>query len=194
MNGVRSRLLKLFALTLTLLASTWRFRIEGTMPLPPGIVAFWHGSMLPVWWVFRTCKPAALVSHSKDGDYLTSVLQHWGYVVFRGSSSKGGGEALQTLVTLAASKLVLITPDGPRGPRIQAKPGAIVASQRAHVPVTPIRVSVKRCYTFRKSWDRFILPLPWSRITVKVGESIHVPASASRTDVEHYIHVLTKEL
>jgi hypothetical protein len=107
--------------------------------------------------------------------------------VVLGSSSKGGKEALDQLVHEASSKVVLITPDGPRGPLHQAKPGAVVAAHRAGVPLIIVRMSASRSKVFERSWDKFQLPLPFAVIDLQVDDPWMIPADASREQLDSMI-------
>lgn len=184
----------LASLLLRLLARTWNVAIEGRLPTGPCIVAFWHGEMLPVWYAFRALRPVALVSPSTDGALLQRLLRDWGYTVVTGSSSRGGREALQVIVEQARDHVSLITPDGPRGPAHIAKAGAIVAAHRAGVPLILVRVRAVRVKVFHRSWDRFQLPLPWSRITLHISTPIDIPKHATREDVGIVINDVTQQL
>lgn len=161
------------SILLRTLARTWRFSLHGEFPSSPAVVAFWHDEMLPVWALFARRKHnlslSALTSLSKDGEILAQLLYDWGYELVRGSSSKGGKEALEQMTTLAARSILLITPDGPRGPRHQMKPGAVIAAQRAGVPLYLCRIRAKG-WRFEKSWDKFLLPYPFARIEVECRE------------------------
>lgn len=174
----------LLSVVIRILARTWTIRVHGRLPTGPSIVAFWHGEMLPVWFAFRALRPVALVSSSKDGSLLSRLLQDWGYGVVLGSSSKGGKEALEQLVHEASSRVVLITPDGPRGPAHQAKPGAVVAAHRAGVPLVLVRMKTSRSHTFKRSWDSFQLPSLFATIDLHVDQHWNIPADASREFVE----------
>ncbi len=179
---------------LTLVAATWRIRVVGTIPHTPVIIAFWHGDMLPVWWLCRRLHPMALISQSKDGEHLNAILTRWGYTVVRGSSSQGGRDALNHITEAARSSIVMITPDGPRGPRRVAKPGAVVAAQRSGTPVLPLRIHTEHGKVFERSWDRFTVPLPFSRVTISVGKTLMVAHDASREETSAMIDTLTEEL
>lgn len=184
----------LLSIVIRLLARTWTIRVHGRLPTGPSIVAFWHGEMLPVWFAFRALRPVALVSSSKDGSLLSRLLQDWGYGVVLGSSSKGGKEALEQLVHEASSRVVLITPDGPRGPAHQAKPGAIVAAQRAAVPLILVRMSASRSRTFERSWDKFQLPMLFASIDLYVDQHWTIPIDASRELVEASINEMNERM
>jgi lysophospholipid acyltransferase (LPLAT)-like uncharacterized protein len=176
-------------------ASTWRMHIHGTLPQAPCIVAFWHAEMLPVWYAMRKLHPVALVSNSKDGNYLAHLLADWGYSVIRGSSSKGGGEALYTMIDQARSgRIVMVTPDGPRGPAHVFKPGAVVAAQRAGVPLVLMRAYSQRAKIFDRSWDKFQFPQPLSHITLHVSHAQHVAPDADRELIDSTIHTMQEKL
>lgn len=184
----------ILSIVIRLLARTWTIRVHGRLPTGPSIVAFWHGEMLPVWFAFRALRPIALVSSSKDGSLLSRLLQDWGYGVVLGSSSKGGKEALEQLVHEASSRVVLITPDGPRGPAHQAKPGAVVAAQRAGVPLILVRMKASRSRTFERSWDKFQLPKLFASIDLYVDQHWTIPLDASREFVESSINEMNERM
>jgi lysophospholipid acyltransferase (LPLAT)-like uncharacterized protein len=181
---------RIFSLLFRLLASTWRFRVSGTEPQAPCVLAFWHASMTALWKYFADKDAVGVTSLSKDGDLLAALLADWGYRVVRGSSSKGGAETLETMTTLAKTHRVLVTPDGPRGPARVAKPGAVVAAHRAGVPLVFCSVRVSRAYVFRKSWDRFALPLPFARISLHFHAPIICPENSTRDSIDAVIRSL----
>ena len=178
------------------LARTWNIRIRGEMPEGAAVVAFWHGDMLPVWKRFAETKSVALISQSSDGDLLAQLVTRWGFDLARGSSSKGGSEALAVLVdALNAGKRVLITPDGPRGPQHVMKAGAVVAAHRAKAPLVLCRV--KSGWSARGSnWDNFLIPLPFARIELEFI-TLDIPEDADRVVLERlntYAENLLKNL
>ncbi len=138
------------------------------VPNAPAVIAFWHGAMLPVWYRYRRRGATALVSASPDGALLAGYLERsLRYErVIRGSSSRGGSEALALVVEALAERPCLITPDGPRGPARQAKAGALVAAQRAGVPVVAVGWWCRRAVRLR-SWDGMRIPLPFSIINFR---------------------------
>jgi lysophospholipid acyltransferase (LPLAT)-like uncharacterized protein len=158
---------------LRMLALTWRIRYEERHLLrelrearSPIIFAFWHGQMLPLLWVHRGEGVAVLISEHRDGEIVARVAQSLGLRVVRGSTSRGAGRALIGVVReLVAGREVAITPDGPRGPARSFAPGALIASQRANAPILAISVAARRCWRL-KSWDRFMIPKPFTRVTV----------------------------
>lgn len=158
------------------------------------ILAFWHGVMLLPWYQHRKKNMAALVSQSKDGELLSRVLGKWGFSLIRGSSSKGGSEALQSILkALSSGKSIAITPDGPRGPAHQFKPGAAVAAQRAQVPLVLLSVFYENKRRLR-SWDSFEVPMPFSRVRLVYSDAIVFPAGLSKDEVSSRIEDCRKYL
>lgn len=134
------------------------------------IFIFWHSQMLAGWWIFKNRNYSALVSQSKDGDILTKILKKWNYNVVRGSSSKGGKEALTEIINITKlNRPAVITPDGPRGPARELKNGAFIISHESNVPVIPVRIVYRHKIILKKSWDKFEVPLPFSKCDVIFG-------------------------
>lgn len=179
---------KIFEILLTLLAKSWSIKVEGTMPHAPAILAFWHGTMMPVWYLFSNRVPVGVVSPSKDGAILSGVLNSWGINCIRGSSHKNPKETLNKIVETAKSNIVMLTPDGPRGPRNKFKSGAAVASYRSGSPLHLVKVKPNNTFTFSKSWDKFSLPLPFSKIYIEISEPFFLPASLSRPEIDERIN------
>jgi len=169
-----------------LLASTWRICAKG-VPSAPAVVVFWHGQMLPAWKVFSGKSPHAVVSMSKDGQILSDLLEKWGFTLIRGSSSKGGKEVLDKATEAAKEHYLLMTPDGPRGPIYEFKAGAAVAAMRSGAPLYLCSVKNSREKIFEKSWDKFKLPLPFTKIEIEYSDPINIPSSATREEVDAII-------
>lgn len=144
-----------------------------------GIGAVWHQRFFGVLGYvrkFRKFSPAIMISMSRDGDWIAPVAKHLGLRPVRGSSSRGGKEALAAMVKdLAQNQVALHVIDGPRGPKGMVKPGLIRLAQLSNAAIIPIYISVNRAWITR-SWDRFLLPKPFSRVSVRFGEPIPVPA------------------
>lgn len=161
----------------SLLARTWRIEVHGLRHWQDlrernqGFVfVLWHESLLPLLWRHRRQHIAIVVSEAREGQYLADYAAAIGYHLVRGSSTRGGARALLGAVrALESGTTVAFTPDGPRGPRREMKPGVIAAAQRAGVPVLPIHAEARRAWRFR-SWDRFMLPKPFARVRVGYGE------------------------
>lgn len=154
------------------------------------ILSIWHNNILGFVYVLGHRGLGTMISPSRDGDQINWLLKRLGYFPVRGSSSRKGFSALRGVMRiLFAGRSVVLTPDGPRGPRYVLKPGIPAMAQRAQVPVVPVAWSGRRVKEFN-SWDRMKLPLPFSRIFIYVGNPIHIaPAEkdqeAIRLKVEH---------
>lgn len=151
------------------------------------VLAFWHGTMLIPWYLHRNQKFSALVSQSKDGSLLANSLAKWGYKVERGSSNKGGKEALNTLLENSKNNFsISITPDGPTGPPRVMKAGAIITAQRSSVPLVLCGVAYKKKYIFN-SWDKFEVPKFFSNVVVLYSEPIFIESNLTRDEVSKII-------
>lgn len=173
---------------LNALSKTWRIKVVGQEPKDSAIIAFWHGLMLPVWKYFSKYKPAGVVSRSKDGELLSLLLTQWGYDLIRGSSSKNSKEVLDEITYIAKNKIVLLTPDGPRGPIYNFKPGAVIATQRSSSELFLCTVEIKCKYSFKKSWDKFSLPLPFSKINLNMTKVGEIPRNCGRDEINSLIN------
>jgi lysophospholipid acyltransferase (LPLAT)-like uncharacterized protein len=138
------------------------------------VLAFWHGTMLLPWYLHSGRNFAALISQSKDGDLLAKILENWNYKVVRGSSSKGGENALKMMIDLAEDNYsVAITPDGPRGPAYKIKPGTVVTSKKSKVPLVLAGVGFSTKKKFN-SWDRFEVPYIFSKAKIIYSDPVYV--------------------
>lgn len=148
------------------------------------IIAVWHESMAMGAYYFRNEGYYALVSKSFDGEIGVRVLNGFGHSAVRGSSSRGGSEALKDLgEILMRDRTVGLTLDGPRGPRRLAKPGIGILSARTQTHVLPIAFAVHPARRL-KSWDQFPLPIPFACITVLFGPALVPPQNDSPANVE----------
>jgi hypothetical protein len=160
------------------------------------IGATWHRGAVFFVYYYGAYRPTLLFSRSRDGEYLARFAEQMGASVLRGSSSKGGTAALHEMIVRLKSRggkfgTVL---DGPRGPRLVAKPGLIMLAQKTGVPVLPAIWSATKVYTFKKSWDRTMLPLPFSHIWLAYGEVIHVPVQGGKNLIREYTRLVETEL
>ncbi len=170
------------ARVLRALASTWRVREVGRdgwnarRAAGQGtVVALWHGQMLTMLSHHRDLGIAILISEHQDGEIIARIAHTFGCATVRGSTSRGGARALLALAgALKQGTDVAVTPDGPRGPRHSFAPGALVAAQRAGVPVVGMAAHVDRAWRL-KSWDQFEIPKPFARITVAYTAPFAVP-------------------
>ncbi len=160
---------------LYLLGRSWRIsRIRPKTGIKGNSVlfAFWHGLQLPLMVTHRNMGIHLLISKSRDGSLVSTVCENLGFRTVRGSSSRGGTSAARELVsTLREGEVAAVTPDGPRGPACVVKKGVSLISKRAEVPVVPYGVSAFPAVRL-KSWDSFMIPLPFARLVISEGRPI----------------------
>jgi lysophospholipid acyltransferase (LPLAT)-like uncharacterized protein len=167
----------------------------------PFIGAFWHGRilMMPCAWTTKM-RMNMLISQHRDGELIARTIAHFRLATVRGSSRRGGSQALRSMLrSLKAGECVGFTPDGPRGPRMRAADGIVSLARVAGLPILPATFGVRH----RKllgSWDRFVVPLPFSRGVIIWGEPIELPLDADaaalervRVAVEDSLNRLTDE-
>ncbi len=136
--------------------------------------AFWHNRILMTAYFLRHRGIVAMISRHRDGEYIARVSRRLGFAAARGSGSRGGrGAVVELLRALRRGRDVLVTLDGPRGPRYRAKPGAAYVAGKTGSPVLPFTVAVDRSWAL-PSWDGFIVPKPFSRALVIFGTPIRV--------------------
>ena len=189
--ALRDMLAPLVALGTLLLCATLRREIlhkdreESVKRRESGVIySLWHGRMFFPIYYFRGLRVSILASQSRDGELITGVLQILGQKVIRGSSSRGGARALVELCRrLEAGQDVALTPDGPRGPRHRVQPGIIDLASRTGAPILPVAFGASREKTFQ-SWDRFCLPLPFSRVALVFGPPMEVAGDLSKEALE----------
>lgn len=140
------------------------------------VYASWHQRFFPGITFFSHRQPIAImISQSRDGELIARVASVFGFHPVRGSSTRGGAQALQTLKQMAVEGYKIgHMVDGPQGPFGVVKPGLIRIAQVAGRPILPAIASPERCWVFN-SWDRFMVPKPFSRVIIRFGDAIHVP-------------------
>ena len=143
------------------------------------IYAFWHQQQAFFTVSHRGDKMTVLISKSKDGEIIAETIRLCcGVLATRGSSSRGASDAVRALMTALESGLDIgLTPDGPKGPAREIKAGIMFLAQKLRVPILPISSAQSNSYVFKKSWDRFTLPMPFGRMAVVYGKPIYVGLS-----------------
>ncbi|HSG97958.1 MAG TPA: DUF374 domain-containing protein, partial [Woeseiaceae bacterium] len=142
--------------------------------------AYWHqhhiiGTMLVRAWIARGFKACFLISGSVDGDVPERIARAWGAEVIRGSANQSGALALRDQQRMMKSGYSIVTTaDGPRGPQHEFKAGTVLMARIAGVPIVPIGCAADRAWYFEKRWDRFMVPRPFARIVVAIGEPVAV--------------------
>ena len=145
----------------------------------PGIYPFWHRCVLGATWIFRHRNFAVLTSRSRDGEFIARVIQRFGYVPIRGSSSRGGQRGLLEMDTFVKNGGgAAFTIDGPRGPRFVAKRGPVLLARTTGVAITAFYVAMEKAWVIN-TWDAMMIPRPFSRAFVRVARKIFVPPDAS---------------
>jgi lysophospholipid acyltransferase (LPLAT)-like uncharacterized protein len=170
-----------------LLGLTWRYRLRNREIVEalraqgrPILFALWHGELLALLWLHRRERMSVLISQHSDGEVIARIARSLGYEAVRGSTSRGGVRAALELVqVLEARREVAITPDGPRGPRHEFAPGTLAIAQRSGAPLVCVRANASRGWHLR-TWDRFVIPKPFARITVGYSEPEVVRAATGR--------------
>jgi lysophospholipid acyltransferase (LPLAT)-like uncharacterized protein len=175
---------------LHIMARTWRYRVLNGEALAKArengrgfIFSLWHGHLLPLLWHHRNQGVAVLISEHRDGELVARAATALGFGLIRGSTTKGAGRALISMVrTLESGREVAITPDGPRGPPRKFAPGALVAAQRSGSMILPVAMSASRAWRLR-SWDGFVIPKPFARVIVAYADPEKVQATDPRAAV-----------
>jgi len=159
------------------------------------IFAFWHSRILVLSYLYKRLGAAILVSKSKDGEIIARILECQGHKTIRGSTSRHSVRALARLIKTLKEEIHpgVVVPDGPRGPRFKVQPGVITLAQKTGYPVVPVSYSAKRIKIFA-SWDRFILPCPFTEGSVIYGTPISVPSKLGGEVQEVYRARLEGEL
>jgi len=159
------------------------------------IYTFWHGRMLYFPYLYRfQNKHHILASPSKDGEIIGNLLKIYGFNIVWGSTFKKGAKALLNLIRVIKNgDSVVLIADGSRGPAFKAQDGAIKIAKLTGIPIVPMTYSVSRKKVL-SSWDRFVIPYPFSKIAVKYGEPVYVPPDADDEVMELKRQELEKKL
>ncbi|MFW6007512.1 MAG: lysophospholipid acyltransferase family protein [Halanaerobiales bacterium] len=163
---------------------TLRIKVIGKENLEkksPLIISVWHRYIWIIVYYFRYKKYYTLASLSKDGEYISSILNKLGWQVIRGSSSKGGARSLIKLyknIKKNCDNKVVLTPDGPTGPLYKIKPGIIYLQEKTDGYITPLGIAVAGKKE-ANSWDKFVIPYPFTRVVLVIGEPVKLPETKS---------------
>lgn len=189
---------------LSLWFSTCRIRIVGEAYHREYILsnrkmvgATWHRNAVFLVWFFRKVHPMIMFSRSRDGDLIASFAEKLGVIPVRGSSGKGGREALEIMndyLTRPGNHKAATVMDGPVGPACIAKKGLIALAKETGQPLLPIMMSASPAITFHKAWDKTILPLPFSRVVVSYREPWMVEKNTDESELERLREDVEKTL
>ena len=179
---------RVVTILLWIASRTWRFKViaeEGVVPIvygeksPPKVFCFWHQCVFPCTVYFRHSHAVILISKSFDGELITRTLRMWGFDAVRGSSSQSAREGLLGLAhIIETGRTAIFTADGPRGPIYQTKMGPIKLAQMTGAPIGCFHLEPEHAWVLN-SWDRFLIPKPFTRICVSWAQWTDVP-----TDLE----------
>ena len=159
---------------------------QQTLDQRPLVASFWHSCMIPATYIFRDMGIRVMSSDSYDGQYMGRIIHKFGFVAVKGSSSRNAVRALLGLRrALEEGWTVAFTLDGPRGPRRKVKPGPVALARSSGLAMTMFHAAVDKAWVLN-SWDRLMIPKPFSRVLVCFGKLIPVPKGATDEDLERY--------
>ena len=160
-----------------------------------GIAAIWHQRFMGALGYakkFSVISPAVIVSQSPDGEWIAQLIRYLGIKAIRGSSTRGGREAMLEMIHhLIDNQAAIHAVDGPQGPKGVVKPGIIRMAQMTNGGICPVYISVNRAWIVR-SWDRFLIPKPFSRILIRWGEPVFIPENSNKQTLESIRQELEK--
>ncbi len=150
------------------------------------VYATWHQRMPYHFHYFGSRHVTMMISPSRDGEYATRIAKWLGFKDVRGSSTRGGSEALKRIIQrVKEGEIGGMLADGPLGPARVAKIGSVIMARDAGVPLIPVLWGADRCWVFN-SWDRYMIPKPFARVCIHYAEPIWIPASAAGDELESY--------
>lgn len=158
----------------------------------PVIVSLWHNrTFVPCYFYKYVLKGkvqmSMLTSASKDGAMLATVAEDYGMRAVRGSSGRRGVAGFLDMVKeLKAGYSMCITPDGPKGPRYRSHPGVIKLASVSGLPIIPLGIDIPHCWRINKAWDGFVIPKPFSKVTIRWGEPLYIPQNVTDEQIKEY--------
>ncbi len=200
LNRRRKLLAGLIANLVRAYSWTWRLEFMGDVEVTrPSVVCFWHNRLMMPIALYRRClrrgyialPMTGMISASKDGAFLSEVIGRFGVRPIRGSSSRRGAMALiEARRALADGFCVAITPDGPRGPKCECKPGPVHLAMQSGCPVVAVTAHASRFWQLR-SWDQFQIPQPFARIRIRALAPVYLEGPMDETRVHEWTARLT---
>lgn len=158
------------------------------------LLALWHGRMVCGMPGYADHGFAVLVSHSHDGELIARMLARFGYRTIRGSSSKGGARAVREMLgQVQSDSVIVLTPDGPRGPRHAMNPGLAWLARETGFPVVPMGYACDKAWHL-KSWDRFTIPKFGARVVLCYGKPVHVAKDADDLELQRATTAIRENL
>jgi lysophospholipid acyltransferase (LPLAT)-like uncharacterized protein len=187
---------RLASMAICCLGVTLRYRdicdpgaLPGYDTPPPAVYAFWHRCLLACAWRFRNNGVTILISRSFDGELIARTVERLGFVAIRGSSSRDGTVGLRNLHrAYLDGHYCAITADGPRGPAMVTKPGVVQLAKLANTTVRAFYVHPHRAWQLR-SWDRFLIPRPFSRVTISWTNQVAADQPTVQAALDHAVEL-----
>ena len=192
----------LIGLTLRLLRRTTRKRLLGDGAAvyrrwargEQMILAFWHEQLVLTPLLYAGPRVCIMVSRHRDGELMARAIRPFGIEAVRGSSTRGWSGALKAMLQEYQKGADLaVAPDGPRGPRRVAKTGVLQLARATGAPIVPVAAAVRRGHRIA-SWDRLVIPLPFTTLVYVIGRPLAVPARSGSEEIEKYRGALEREL
>jgi lysophospholipid acyltransferase (LPLAT)-like uncharacterized protein len=175
---------------------TMRFAVscEENSPLSleqrPFVYSFWHQCTFAATYLWRDLNIRVMSSTSFDGEFTARMIRRFGFLPVRGSSSRGAVRGLLGMrKEIEAGWTVAFTIDGPRGPRLVTKPGPVLLARASKVPMAVFHIAIENAWVLN-TWDRLMIPKPFTKALMRVGSLIPVPEDIGSEDLEHYNHLL----
>ena len=150
------------------------------------IYIFWHEYILFPFYLRGHCNLAMLLSRHRDAEILSHAAYYMGFDFVRGSTNRGGVAAIRKLLAKSRNMHLTITPDGPRGPRRRLAPGCVYLASKLGLPLVALGLGYDRPWRFRRAWDQFAVPRPFSRARMIFSGDVHVPPRLDAAALEHY--------
>jgi len=175
-------------------AVSWEDGAPGSLEARPFVYSFWHTCMIPAMYLWRDLKIRVMSSDSFDGEYTGRIMMKFGFVKIRGSSSKFAVRAVLGMRReLENGWVVAFTLDGPRGPRYVVKPGPVLLARATGVPMVVFHIALTDAWVLN-TWDRLMIPKPFSRALMRVSSCIAVPTDADDAQRERSMQELQASL
>ena len=179
-------------LVVRLLAPTMKLAVSfeeggpGSLDSRPLVLAFWHSCIFPAIYAWRNLQIRVMSSDSFDGEYTGRIIRKFGFVKVRGSANKGAVRALLGMrKEIEKGWTVAFTIDGSRGPRYVAKPGPVVLARATGAPLVAFHIALERPWVLN-TWDKSMIPKPFSRALLRVSRKIEVPEHAHEAERDRY--------
>ena len=159
-----------------------------------GIFCFWHGKLILPYYAYRNKGVYILISEHRDGELVARMVELSGNRTVRGSSTHGGAKGAKRMLKIARSgNIIVVTPDGPRGPKCRLKEGVVFLARMTGAPLFPMGIGYSKYWQMR-DWSGMQVPRPFARGVTVFGKGIRVPRKISKSEIEEYRRTIEDEL